>query len=1705
MSRRPIVGRPPAPRPRGVAGLRAMLAPIVLLLALVVLVAVPAAVRAASTGGAAFYDTATGCTGGGSCHTSGVAGINVGGPVALNTGQVGAYTVTITSGPAVAWGVDLAFTNSNVAGGAKVGAIASGMANTQIVAGNELTHSARLAANTITFNWTAPATAGTYYLWVAGISANQAGGKNGDFAGRNAGAFVVTVTGVADNQPPSSSLSTPAANGTVVSTATYAVTGSATDVGTGDSNISLVDVSTDNQGSWAAAAITSGAGTPTVTWSYSWSVPLLDYVSRTIWSRAGDAAANTEVPTASRQVWVDRVAPNVGSFAVAGGAAFASSTSVTLNNSVTDGSTAQGQVVQMRFSNDGVAWSAWENYAATKAWTLTAGDGSKTVYAEFRDVALNVSAANDGITLDATAPTVTSTNPVAGGSNVDPTANITAVFDDDMSAGTISGTTFQLWRDVNGNSVIDGPDVQVAGTVSYNAGSKTATFDPTVDLLTTTTYLARLTTGVQNAAGLPLAAAYVWGFATSAGPDATPPASTVTAPINGAVLTGATFAVTGGATDNVVVSQVDVSTDGGSSWNAATITSGAGTGSVTWSYTWNLPNEDNSLDHEIVARARDAVGNTGLSLVNPTVRVDTRPPTVTSFFIAADAPYTSTPNVSLDSTVSDGSSPVQMQFSDDGVAWSGWEPYAAAKAWVLPGADGAKTVFAQFRDARGNVTVAAISDTITLDTSAPTVTGRNPAAGATGVATSVAPQITFSDPMNVATIDGTTVQLWLDLDANGTLDTGIDLPVAGAVTYDVPTRTAAFTPGAALLTGSRYFLRVTSGAQNGAGLGLAADSVASFQTTAVADVTPPAINSVTPANGATGVSVATMITIVFSEPIDPATIVGGGVTLKTTVGGELVTSEVTVDPADWTRVYLYADRLLDVNTGYTITIAATVADLAGNPLGAATTRTFTTSLTGIAPHGSYSASSHLCRNCHQPHGAAVADVNYGGKLFVESQETAVCYACHDGTGASTNIKNVFLLAGSGHQVNDSTAVPGPGLAAKCSSCHGAHYAATGAGAKPKLYKTAINGAAVTGNNYTWCEACHNDAYSWVVPTYPYPSGGINAARPVRDAVTQKGYPILGTFPGRTTYNNTTYNPHNPTTSTNVIWPASGRTSGDCRNCHAPHRNTATYDALVSTFRPTPDVATAQSDRQNGTYALLCITCHDGSPSTRNILQFVSYQYNLTGDDYTGGHRVFTTGGNLPVGAPLPCYDCHNPHGSKGNNGTQPNRKLISDEQWSNIDTSTITGVVNFCFKCHLPWERVAGSGQALANTVPAGELTTIEGLDRRNAASKLSLISGVTAHGEANRTAPSTSCYDCHGNSYAAPSASAGFNVHRPARGGSCVGCHSNAQDAADGAPTRRAIVAEFGAGGRHVRGAAVTDKDCGVCHMEGDAATGSINSTYHKNNTINFRDPDLGTAIAAGVSTFTRNTASNALEAWVTNVQTNLCFKCHDPGGAASAAARVSPGGTALQPFSSNSRNVPNIFDAFNTTNSFHHAVRGAGANPYATSTATNGNVITMAAPWNQTANTHNVISCFDCHIAAGSGHGDVNPYMLRANVGTIAAPNYTGQRDLCIRCHKTTAYETATSGSRFPDHDQGQHTLSGGNTYACRGCHAGLVDADGAAAVANGAPGSIHGGNFTWPAGSKTPGTATQRYMYGGWLAGWQSGTCYGGNCNHANGKTY
>ena len=99
---------------------------------------------------------------------------------------------------------------------------------------------------------------------------------------------------------------------------------------------------------------------------------------------------------------LDTTDPVIASFAIDGGAAQNNDLErdATISLSATDNSS-----IQMQFSNDNITWSDYEAYGASKAWTLTAGDGTKTVYLRVKDAKGNTATASDTILYDITNPT----------------------------------------------------------------------------------------------------------------------------------------------------------------------------------------------------------------------------------------------------------------------------------------------------------------------------------------------------------------------------------------------------------------------------------------------------------------------------------------------------------------------------------------------------------------------------------------------------------------------------------------------------------------------------------------------------------------------------------------------------------------------------------------------------------------------------------------------------------------------------------------------------------------------------------------------------------------------------------------------------------------------------------------------------------------------------------------------------------------------------------------------------------------------------------------------------------------------------------------------------------------------------------------------------------------------------------------------------
>jgi hypothetical protein len=185
------------------------------------------------------------------------------------------------------------------------------------------------------------------------------------------------------------------------------------------------------------------------------------------------------------QVKLDKTAPQ-GSLQIGNGANYTNTASVTLTFTTID---AASGVKQVRFSNEGV-WDIepWETASAARNWTLTAGDGLKTVYCQIMDNAGLTTSYSASVILDTAKPTLklgqsqgaTTGSPVTFAPNEctdnigiltstwnfgdGATANGTTATHTYTSAGTYTATLTAL--DLAGNSATSSMTVTVQNKIS---------------------------------------------------------------------------------------------------------------------------------------------------------------------------------------------------------------------------------------------------------------------------------------------------------------------------------------------------------------------------------------------------------------------------------------------------------------------------------------------------------------------------------------------------------------------------------------------------------------------------------------------------------------------------------------------------------------------------------------------------------------------------------------------------------------------------------------------------------------------------------------------------------------------------------------------------------------------------------------------------------------------------------------------------------------------------------------------------------------------------------------------------------------------------------------------------------------------------------------------------------------------------------------
>ncbi|MFC7533549.1 DUF4082 domain-containing protein [Actinoplanes sp. GCM10030250] len=355
---------------------------------------------------------------------------------------------------------------------------------------------------------------------------------------------------------------------------------------------------------------------------------------------------------------------------------------------------------------------------------------------------------------DTTPPAVTATNPVSGASGVGVTSTVSATFNEALQTGTAALS-------------VSAGGTAVSGTTAYNATTRMVTFTPG-SLAASTSYTATVS-GARDTAGN-LMAPVSWSFTTAA-----PGGSGCPCSIWAATATPATAA----ASDNSAV-EVGVrfrsSTAGyitGLKFYKGNGNSGTHTGSV-WTNT-------GTRLATVTFTGESASGWQTATLPGP-VPVAANTTYVASYYAPAGR-YSVTAN-GLASAVTRSPLTALASGTDGG---NGVYRY---------GASGFPTGTFQAT----NYWVDVVFDSSAVDTTAPTLSARAPAAGASGVPATGAVTATFSEPVTAASL---------------TL-AGPSGAVAGTTSYDAVTSSAVFTPGAALAYSTGYTATV-SGARDAAG------------------------------------------------------------------------------------------------------------------------------------------------------------------------------------------------------------------------------------------------------------------------------------------------------------------------------------------------------------------------------------------------------------------------------------------------------------------------------------------------------------------------------------------------------------------------------------------------------------------------------------------------------------------------------------------------------------------------------------------------------------------------------------------------------------------------------------------------------------------------------------------------------------------------
>jgi GDP-D-mannose dehydratase len=535
-----------------------------------------------------------------------------------------------------------------------------------------------------------------------------------------------------------------------------------------------------------------------------------------------------------------------------------------------------------------------------------------------------------------TPPTVISVAPLTGALAACPATVVTATFSKAMNAADVNAGTFTLTPGV-------------LGTVTHDASNTVFTFTPSSQLAVSTLYTAALTTGIRDLYGNALASNFVWTFTTAANGCNPPPTVLSVTPANGASGVCSNSLLTATFSEAMNVADVNAGTFTLTPGVLGTVTHDASNTVFTFTPSSQLA-VSTLYTAALTTGIRDLYGNalasnfvwtftTAANGCNPPPTVLSVTPTNGASGVCSNSLLTATFSEAMNvADVNAGTftltpgvlGTVTHDVSNTVFTFTPSSPLAIGTLYTA-------TLTTGIRDLYGNALGGNFVWTFTTAANGcnppPTVLSVTPTNGSSGVCSSSLLTATFSEAMNVASVNAGTF----------TLTPG----VLGTVTHDVSNTVFTFTPSSPLAIGTVYTATLTTGIRDLFGNALGGNFVWTFTTAANGCNPPPTVLSVTPTNGASGVCPNAIVTATFSEAMNPSSIDGSTFTL-TGPGAVPVTGQVTYDAPSDTAIFTPTSSLA-ISAVYTATITTGAQGAFGNALAANFVWTFTTGANPCQP------------------------------------------------------------------------------------------------------------------------------------------------------------------------------------------------------------------------------------------------------------------------------------------------------------------------------------------------------------------------------------------------------------------------------------------------------------------------------------------------------------------------------------------------------------------------------------------------------------------------------------------------------------------------------------------------------------------------------------------------------------------------------------